>query len=183
MSRNDALVGHALAGWVICATTIGVGRQVLPRSLSAVTRCSRVPSAPGFLLFPYGCQASLSAMRADNGKRGIDRNRDARDRMADRPQDDSQEVARLVRRRLPPGAWKYPSPRTELRSAENYNLLETCRALGEGGHPRHLRQPVIAELYIRVSRARTKAGPRVSAPGGHAGGASADYRRHDGSVA
>jgi hypothetical protein len=44
---------------------------------------------------------------------------------------ESQEVARLIRRQLPDGAWKYPSPRTELRSAENYNLLETYRALGE----------------------------------------------------
>ena len=41
-----------------------------------------VRSAPGFLLLPYGCQASLSAMLANNDKRGIDGTRDARDRMA-----------------------------------------------------------------------------------------------------
>ena len=92
MSRCAAFVGHALVGWAICGTTIAVARQVLSMpntplgtslgfvgivvgldafvaalSLSAVTRCSRVRSAPGFLLLPYGCQASLSAMRADNG--------------------------------------------------------------------------------------------------------------------
>jgi hypothetical protein len=40
-------------------------------------------------------------------------------------------VTRLVRRQLPNGAWKYPNPRRELRAADNYNLLETYRTLGE----------------------------------------------------
>lgn len=65
---------------------------------------------------------------------------------------ESQEVARLVRRQLPHGAWKYPSPRTELRSAENYNLLETYRALGElvEKHGLHKGHPTIrrASRYI-----------------------------------
>ena len=68
--------------WGSWASSSGWTPSSLPLSLSAVTRCSRVRSAPGFLLLPYGCQASLSAMRADDGKRGIDCKRDARDRMA-----------------------------------------------------------------------------------------------------
>ena len=64
----------------------------------------------------------------------------------------SQEVARLVRRQLPNGAWKYSSPRTELRSADNYNLLETYRALGElvEKHGLHKGHPAIrrASRYI-----------------------------------
>jgi hypothetical protein len=62
------------------------------------------------------------------------------------------EVARLVRRQLPNGAWKYPSPRTDLRSAENYNLLETYRSLGElvEKHELHKGHPAIrhASRYI-----------------------------------
>jgi len=65
---------------------------------------------------------------------------------------ESQDVARLVRRQLPDGAWKYASPRTELRSAENYNLLETYRALGElvERHGLHKGHPAIrrASRYI-----------------------------------
>jgi hypothetical protein len=40
-------------------------------------------------------------------------------------------VTRLVRRQLPGGAWKYPSPKKQLRSVDNYNQVETFRALGE----------------------------------------------------
>ena len=65
---------------------------------------------------------------------------------------ESQEVARLVCWQLPNGAWKYPSPRTELRSADNYNLLETYRALGElvEKHGLHKGHPAIrrASRYI-----------------------------------
>jgi hypothetical protein len=43
----------------------------------------------------------------------------------------SGEVVRLVRRQLPSGAWKYPAPRTKLRSIDNYNQIETFRVLGE----------------------------------------------------
>jgi hypothetical protein len=56
---------------------------------------------------------------------------------------ESPAVVRLVRRQLPSGAWKYPAPRTELRSIDNYNQIETFRVLGElvekrglhSGHP------------------------------------------------
>ena len=65
---------------------------------------------------------------------------------------ESHDAARLVRRQLPDGAWKYASPRTELRSAENYNLLETYRALGElvERHGLHKGHPAIrrASRYI-----------------------------------
>jgi hypothetical protein len=65
---------------------------------------------------------------------------------------ESQDVARLLRRQLPNGSWKYPNPRTALRSAENYNLLETYRALGElvEKHGLHKGHPAIrrASRYI-----------------------------------
>jgi hypothetical protein len=64
----------------------------------------------------------------------------------------SQDVAGLVRRQLATGAWKYPSTRTGRRSAENYNLLETYRALGElvEKHGLHKRHPAIrrASRYV-----------------------------------
>jgi hypothetical protein len=65
---------------------------------------------------------------------------------------ESPEVARLVRRQLPNGAWRYPSPRRTLRSAENYSLLETFRALGEliEKHGLHKGHPAIrlASRYV-----------------------------------
>lgn len=42
-----------------------------------------------------------------------------------------RQAERIVARQLKDGGWKYPSPKPRLRSIDNYNLLETYRALGE----------------------------------------------------
>jgi len=39
------------------------------------------------------------------------------------------DVARVLRRQMPSGGWRYPAPRAGLRSADNYDQLETFRIL------------------------------------------------------
>jgi squalene-hopene cyclase-like protein len=43
----------------------------------------------------------------------------------------SQAVSRLVARQLPSGAWRYPAPRTRLRSVVDYDQIETFRVLSD----------------------------------------------------
>jgi hypothetical protein len=43
---------------------------------------------------------------------------------------DSPETQRIVSKQRPDGSWKYPGGNPRLRSAENYDQLETFRQLG-----------------------------------------------------
>ena len=43
---------------------------------------------------------------------------------------DLQDAQKILKRQREDGSWKYPSGKKEIRSQENYNLLETYRQLG-----------------------------------------------------
>ena len=53
MPRRRSVIGHALAGWLVCGATVGVGRQILSLHATLIVHATVAPLAFGLLAWHH----------------------------------------------------------------------------------------------------------------------------------
>jgi hypothetical protein len=53
MPRRRSVIGHALAGWLVCGATVGAGRQILSLHATLIVHAAVAPLAFGLLAWHH----------------------------------------------------------------------------------------------------------------------------------